>query len=51
MAINSSLDDDPAAFIVDFARLSDDTNYPSMTNIKSEAKGLEIRVTTSDYHK
>jgi hypothetical protein len=51
IAINSSLDSDPVSFIVDFARLADDTNYPSMTNIKSEAKGLEIRVTTSDYHK
>jgi hypothetical protein len=51
IAINSSLDSDPVFFIVDFARLADDTNYPSMTNIKSEAKGLEIRVTTFDYHK
>ena len=51
IAINSSLDSDPVSFIVDFARLADDTNYPSMTNIKSEAKGLEIRVSTSDYHK
>jgi hypothetical protein len=51
IAISSSLDDDPVSFTVDFARLPDDTNYPSMTTIKSEAKGLEIRVTTSDYHK
>lgn len=51
IAINSSLDSDPVSFTVDFARLPDDTNYPSVTNIKSEAKGLEIRVTTSDYHK
>jgi hypothetical protein len=51
IAIKSSLDDDPVSFIVNFARLPDDTNYPSMTTIKSEAKGLEIRVTTSDYHK
>ncbi len=51
IAISSSLDDDPVSFTVDFARLPDNTNYPSMTTIKSEAKGLEIRVTTSDYHK
>jgi hypothetical protein len=51
IAISSSLDDDPVSFTVDFARLPDDTNYPSMATIKSEAKGLEIRVTTSDYHK
>jgi len=51
IAISSRLDDDPVSFIVNFARLPDDTNYPSLTTIKSEAKGLEIRVTTSDYHK
>jgi hypothetical protein len=51
IAIKSSLDDDPVSFIVNFARLPDNTNYPSMTTIKSEAKSLEIRVTTSDYHK
>lgn len=51
IAISSSLDDDPVTFTVNFARLPDDTNYPSATTIKSEAKGLEIRVTTSDYHK
>jgi hypothetical protein len=51
IAIGSSLDSDPVSFSVDFARLPDDTNYPSMTSIKSEVKGLEIRVSTSDYHK
>lgn len=51
IAISSSLDEDPVSFTVDFARLPDNTNYPSMTTIKSDAKGLEIRVTTSDYHK
>jgi hypothetical protein len=49
--INSSLDSDPVSFAVDFARLPDDTSYPSMTSIKSPAKDVEIRVTTSDYHK
>jgi hypothetical protein len=39
------------SFTVDFARLPDETNYQSTTTIKSEAKGLEIRVSTSDYHK
>lgn len=51
IAIQSSLDSDPVAFQVGFAHLPDGTNYPSTTSIKSEAKGLEIRVTTSDYHK
>jgi hypothetical protein len=51
IAISSSLDDDPVSFTVNFARLPDDTNYPSATTIQSQAKGLEIRVSTSDYHK
>lgn len=51
IAISSSLDNDPVAFDVSFARLPDGTNYPSLTSIKAEAKQLEIRVTTSDYHK
>lgn len=49
--INSSLDEDPVKFTVDFAKLPDGTNYPSMTSIQSPSKDLEIRVTTSDYHK
>ena len=51
ISIQSSLDNDPVSFLVDFARLPDGTNYPSMTSIKSPSKGLEIKVTTSDYHK
>lgn len=49
--INSSLDEDPVKFTIDFAKLPDGTNYPSMTSIQSPSKELEIRVTTSDYHK
>jgi len=51
ISIQSSLDNDPVSFLVDFARLPDGTNYPSMTSIKSPSKSLEIKVTTSDYHK
>jgi hypothetical protein len=51
ISIQSSLDNDPVSFLVDFARLPDGTNYPSMTSIKSPSKGLEIKVATSDYHK
>lgn len=51
IAIQSSLDSDPVAFQVRFSQLPDGTNYPATTSIKSESKGLEIRVTSSDYHK
>jgi hypothetical protein len=51
IAIKSRLEDDPVSFQVDFARLADGTNYPSMTRIISDPKQLELRITTSDYHK
>jgi hypothetical protein len=51
IVINSWLDEDPASFVVNFARLKDGTNYPSLTTVQSTAKQLELRVTTSDYHK
>jgi hypothetical protein len=49
--ITSKLDDDPVSYLVSFSKLPDGTNYPALTSIKSEPKELEIRVTTSDYHK
>jgi len=51
IVIQSTLDSDPVSFSVDFAKLPDGTNYPSLTSIQSQPKQLEIRVTTSDYHK
>jgi len=49
--VNSKLDDDPVSYLVSFSTLPDGTNYPALTSIQSQAKNLEIRVKTSDYHK
>ena len=49
--VNSSLDDDPVSFQVNFNKLPDGTNYPSLTTIESPAKQLRIQVSTSDYRK
>jgi hypothetical protein len=49
--VNSSLDQDPVSFQVNFAQLPDGTNYPSLTTLNSPAKDLRIQVSTSDYHK
>lgn len=49
--VNSSLDDQPVSFQVNFNKLPDGTNYPSLTTINSPAKELRIQVSTSDYRK
>jgi len=51
VAVNSTLDNDPVSFQVNFNKLPDGTNYPSLTSIDSPAKELRIQVTTSDYRK
>jgi len=51
IVINSTLDEDPVSFVVNFARLKDGTNYPSLTTVQSPAKQLELRVITSDYYR
>ena len=51
IVINSRLDEDPVSFVVNFARLKDGTNYPSLTTVQSPAKQLELRVITSDYYR
>jgi hypothetical protein len=49
--VNSMLDSDPVSFQVNFNKLPDGTNYPSLTSIDSPAKELRIQVSTSDYRK
>jgi len=49
--IASNLDGNPVAFNIDFASLADGTSYPSMVDMKWDAKKLELRVTNFDYHK
>jgi hypothetical protein len=49
--VNSMLDSDPVSFEVNFNKLPDGTNYPSLTSIDSPAKELRIQVSTSDYRK
>jgi len=51
IVIGSSLDNQPISFSVGFAALSDGTYYPSATEMKWEARKLEIRITNFDYHK
>jgi hypothetical protein len=49
--VNSTLDDNPVSFQVNFSQLADGTNYPSLTNINSPSKDLRIQVSTSNYQK
>ena len=49
--IASSLDTDPVSFQVNFNKLPDGTNYPSLTTINAPAKDLKIEVSSSDYQK
>ena len=51
ISIHSTLDDDPVSFVVSFNKLPDGTNYPELTTINSDAKELEMRISTLDYHK
>jgi hypothetical protein len=49
LRVKSSLDSDPVSIVVNFSRLPDGTNYPAATTVKSEAKEIELRISTSDY--
>jgi hypothetical protein len=49
--IDSSLDSDPVTFQVNFSKLADGTNYPSLTTINAPAKQMRIEVASSDYQK
>jgi hypothetical protein len=47
--VKSSLDSDPVSIVVNFSALPDGTNYPATTTVKSEAKQVELRISTYDY--
>ena len=49
ISVKSSLDSDPVSIIVNFSQLPDGTNYPATTSLQSEAKGIELRLSTYDY--
>ena len=49
--IASNLDGNPVAFNIDFASLADGTSYPTVAEMKWNAKKLELRITNFDYHK
>jgi hypothetical protein len=49
--IDSSLDTDPVSFQVNFNKLPDGTNYPSLTTINAPAKEMKLEVSGSDYQK
>lgn len=49
LRVKSSLDTDPVSIVVNFSQLPDGTNYPATTSVKSEAKGIELQISTSDY--
>lgn len=47
--VKSSLDSDPVSMLVNFSQLPDGTNYPATTSVRSEAKEIELRISTYDY--
>jgi hypothetical protein len=49
LEVKSSLDSDPVSIVVNFSQLPDGTNYPATTSVKSEAKEIELRISTDDY--
>jgi len=49
IAVKTSLDSDPVSIVVDMSQLPDETNYPATTNLKSDAKQVELRISTYDY--
>jgi len=49
IAVKSSLDDDPVSILVSMSQLPNGPNYPSSTNLKSDAKQVELRISTYDY--
>lgn len=49
LEVKSSLDSDPVSIVVIFSSLPDGTNYPATTTVKSEAKQIELRISTYDY--
>ncbi len=49
LRVKSSLDTDPVSIVVDFSPLPDGTNYPATTSLKSEAKQIELQISTYDY--
>jgi len=49
ISVKSSLDSDPVSIVVNFSQLPDGTNYPAITSLQSEAKGIELRLSTYDY--
>jgi len=49
LGVKSSLDSDPVSMVVDFSQLPGGTNYPATTSVRSEAKEIELRISTYDY--